>query len=77
MSKVSVHTEFLDINWKLTGLISEIDRFDASWKGELPQRIEVIAEHRITGKERPYIITGIVFYLYRYFLFSPASSYGG
>lgn len=32
MSKVIVHTELLDIDWNLIGLISEIDRFDASWK---------------------------------------------
>lgn len=30
---------------------------------EMPQRIKVIAEHRITGKQRPYIITGIVLVL--------------
>ena len=32
MSKANVHTETLDLNWELISLISEIDRFDASWK---------------------------------------------
>ena len=26
-----VHTFTLDLDWKLIGLISQIDRFDASW----------------------------------------------
>lgn len=30
---------------------------------EMPQRIKVNVEHRITGKQRPYIITGIVLLL--------------
>ena len=30
---------------------------------ELPQRIKVNVQHRITGKQRPYIITGIVLML--------------
>src|SRR3546814_556578 len=55
MSKVSVHTEFLDINWKLIGLISEIDRFDASWKaierreGQSLKELKSIATVRSVG----------------------------
>jgi len=30
---------------------------------EMPQRIKVNVEHRITGRQRPYIITGMVFLL--------------
>ncbi len=32
MSEVRIYTETLDLNWKLIGLISEIDRFDAAWQ---------------------------------------------
>ena len=32
MSKVNVHTETMDLNWKLVNLINETDRFDASWQ---------------------------------------------
>lgn len=55
MGKVSVHTEALDINWKLIGLISEIDRFDASWKaierreGQSLKELKSIATVRSVG----------------------------
>jgi hypothetical protein len=31
MSKANVYTLFLDLDWKLMTLVSQIDRFDASW----------------------------------------------
>ncbi|MCT1523805.1 hypothetical protein [Sphingobacterium hotanense] len=55
MSKVSVHTESLDISWGLIGLISEIDRFDASWKaierreGQSLKELKSIATVRSVG----------------------------
>lgn len=55
MFKVSVHTEFLNINWKLIALISEIDRFDASWKaierkeGQSLKELKSIATVRSVG----------------------------
>lgn len=55
MSKVCVHTESLDINWKLIDLISEIDRFDASWKaierreGQSLKELKSIATVRSVG----------------------------
>lgn len=55
MSKVNVHTETLDLNWKLIGLISEIDRFDASWQaierreGQSLKELKSIATVRSVG----------------------------
>lgn len=55
MSKVNVHTESLDISWGLIGLISEIDRFDASWKaierreGQSLKELKSIATVRSVG----------------------------
>lgn len=55
MSKVNVHTEFLDINWSLIGLISDIDRFDASWaaierrEGQSLKELKSIATVRSVG----------------------------
>src|SRR5690606_20686971 len=51
----SVHTESLDISWALIGLISEIDRFDASWKaierreGQSLKELKSIATVRSVG----------------------------
>ncbi|MFD2285019.1 winged helix-turn-helix transcriptional regulator [Pedobacter petrophilus] len=50
MSKVNVHTQILGLNWKLIGLISDIDRFDAAW-----QAIE--RKEGQTLKELKYIAT--------------------
>ena len=55
MSKVNVHTETLDLNWKLINLISEIDRFDASWQaierreGQSLKELKSIATVRSVG----------------------------
>lgn len=55
LSKVSVHTESLDIRWGLIGLISEIDGFDASWKsierreGQSLKELKSIATVRSVG----------------------------
>lgn len=32
MSSVNIHTEILDLNWRLITLISDIDCFDTSWQ---------------------------------------------
>lgn len=55
MSKVNVHNETLDLNWKLISLISEIDRFDASWQaierreGQSLKELKSIATVRSVG----------------------------
>jgi Fic family protein len=55
MSKVNVHTETLHLNWKLINLISEIDRFDASWQaverreGQSLKELKSIATVRSVG----------------------------
>lgn len=55
MSKVNVHTESLDLNWKLISLISDIDRFDASWQsierreGQSLKELKSIATVRSVG----------------------------
>jgi Fic family protein len=55
MSKVNVHTETLDLNWKLINLMGEIDRFDASWQaierreGQSLKELKSIATVRSVG----------------------------
>jgi Fic family protein len=55
MSKVSIHTQTIDLNWKLVSLISEIDRFDASWQaierreGQSLKELKSIATVRSVG----------------------------
>ncbi len=55
MSRVNVYTEILDLNWKLVNLISEIDRFDASWQaverreGQSLKELKYIATVRSVG----------------------------
>jgi Fic family protein len=55
MNKVNVHTEILDLNWQLINLISEIDRFDASWQaierreGQSLKELKAIATVRSVG----------------------------
>jgi len=55
MSKANVHTETLDLNWKLINIISEIDRFDASWQaierreGQSLKELKFIATVRSVG----------------------------
>ncbi|MCO5945790.1 Fic family protein [Mucilaginibacter flavidus] len=55
MNKVNVHTETLDLNWQLINLISEIDRFDASWQaierreGQSLKELKSIATVRSVG----------------------------
>jgi len=47
MSKLNVHTETLDLNWKLINLISEIDRFDASWQAVERREGQSLKEFKI------------------------------
>jgi Fic family protein len=55
MNKVNIHTEVLDIDWKLINLISIIDRFDASWQaierreGQSLKELKSIATVRSVG----------------------------
>ena len=55
MSKVTVYTQALDLNWKLISLISEIDRFDAAWQaierreGQSLKELKSIATVRSVG----------------------------
>lgn len=55
MSKVGVHTVFIDLNWELISLISQIDRFDASWlaverrEGQSLKELKSIATIRSVG----------------------------
>ena len=51
----NVHTFRLDINWELINLISQIDRFDASWasierrEGQSLKHLKTIATVRSVG----------------------------
>ena len=53
--KEKVHTFQLDINWKLIKLISDIDRFDASWssiekrEGQSLKHLKTVATVRSVG----------------------------
>ncbi|PUV22908.1 Fic family protein [Sphingobacterium athyrii] len=55
MSLENVHTQKLDLNWKLISLISEVDRFDASWQaierreGQSLKELKSIATVRSVG----------------------------
>jgi len=55
MSKVNLHTQSLDLNWKLISLISDIDRFDAAWQsierreGQTLRELKSIATVRSVG----------------------------
>jgi Fic family protein len=55
MNKVNILTEVLNIDWKLINLISEIDRFDASWQaierreGQSLKELKSIATVRSVG----------------------------
>jgi len=55
MSSANVHTETLDLNWRLITLISDIDRFDASWQaierkeGQSLKELKSIATVRSVG----------------------------
>lgn len=55
MSSAIVHTEKLDLNWRLITLISDIDRFDASWQaierreGQSLKELKSIATVRSVG----------------------------
>lgn len=55
MSKVTIHTTALELNWKLISLISDIDRFDASWgaierrEGQSLKELKSIATVRSVG----------------------------
>lgn len=55
MSKVNLHTQTLNLNWKLIRLISDIDRFDAAWQaierreGHTLKELKSIATVRSVG----------------------------
>lgn len=55
MSKVSLNTQTIDLDWKLISLISDIDRFDASWQsierreGQSLRELKSIATVRSVG----------------------------
>jgi hypothetical protein len=55
MSKTDIHTQNIDLNWKLISLISEIDRFDAAWhaierrEGQSLKELKSIATVRSVG----------------------------
>src|SRR5690554_2517256 len=55
MNKISVHTINLNVDWQLIALISQIDRFDASWsaierrEGQSLKELKSVATVRSVG----------------------------
>ena len=60
--KDSIHNK-VSFNSKLVATISERQGIQETLIREIPKKMKIDVEHRLSGKQRPYIIAGVVLFL--------------